>query len=230
MIYKHKQNIPHLWFFSRSDLSLWRTLFAGGTAGIFNWLVAIPPDVLKSRLQTGKLTGLETISLKVFFPSWLKSNENIILLFTKFWLIDRYNFWISTTCAIYVWRNDVKYINGLMQERRNSSVLATELRLSCTNPSIDIMESFIEWCQWVYTHTVKYRCIFMFLRINWACKGLIANPIERDAGSTLNLKWILMDQPNGTSPWPEPMLTYHQRWFVAPTYDQFYKECPRCHA
>ncbi|GAB6029130.1 hypothetical protein CHUAL_004908 [Chamberlinius hualienensis] len=37
---------------SRSDLSVWRTLFAGGMAGIFNWLVAIPPDVLKSRLQT----------------------------------------------------------------------------------------------------------------------------------------------------------------------------------
>ncbi|KAH6929256.1 hypothetical protein HPB50_025376 [Hyalomma asiaticum] len=39
---------------SRSDLSVKVTLFAGGMAGIFNWLVAIPPDVLKSRLQTGK--------------------------------------------------------------------------------------------------------------------------------------------------------------------------------
>ena len=28
------------------------------------------------------------------------------------------------------------YIDGLVQERRNSSVLAMELRLSCTNPSI----------------------------------------------------------------------------------------------
>ena len=28
------------------------------------------------------------------------------------------------------------YINGLVQERRNSSALALELRLSCTNPSI----------------------------------------------------------------------------------------------
>lgn len=37
---------------SRNDLSVGRTLFAGGMAGIFNWLVAIPPDVLKSRLQT----------------------------------------------------------------------------------------------------------------------------------------------------------------------------------
>jgi solute carrier family 25 carnitine/acylcarnitine transporter 20/29 len=38
----------------RADLSVGRTLFAGGMAGIFNWMVAIPPDVLKSRLQIGK--------------------------------------------------------------------------------------------------------------------------------------------------------------------------------
>ena len=30
------------------------------------------------------------------------------------------------------------YIDGLVQERRNSSALAMELRLSCTNPSICI--------------------------------------------------------------------------------------------
>lgn len=29
------------------------TIFAGGSAGIANWLVAMPADVLKSRLQTG---------------------------------------------------------------------------------------------------------------------------------------------------------------------------------
>ena len=38
----------------RNQLSIGRTIMAGGLAGIFNWLVAIPPDVLKSRLQTGK--------------------------------------------------------------------------------------------------------------------------------------------------------------------------------
>nr|VZI37714.1 unnamed protein product [Spirometra erinaceieuropaei] len=37
---------------TKSDLGVPQTLFAGGMAGIFNWLVAIPPDVLKSRLQT----------------------------------------------------------------------------------------------------------------------------------------------------------------------------------
>lgn len=30
------------------------TIFAGGMAGIANWLVGMPADVLKSRLQTGK--------------------------------------------------------------------------------------------------------------------------------------------------------------------------------
>jgi len=34
-------------------LSALKTLFAGGMAGIANWVVAIPPDVLKSRFQTG---------------------------------------------------------------------------------------------------------------------------------------------------------------------------------
>ena len=43
------------------ELSPLRTLFAGGMAGICNWLVAIPSDVLKSRLQTaphGKYSGI----------------------------------------------------------------------------------------------------------------------------------------------------------------------------
>ena len=35
------------------ELSPLRTIVAGGMAGMFNWLVAIGPDVLKSRLQTG---------------------------------------------------------------------------------------------------------------------------------------------------------------------------------
>lgn len=34
-------------------LSLLATITAGGCAGIANWLVGMPPDILKSRLQTG---------------------------------------------------------------------------------------------------------------------------------------------------------------------------------
>lgn len=49
---------------NRSELSVGRTLFAGGMAGIFNWLVAIPQDVLKSRLQTapeGTYSGIRDV-------------------------------------------------------------------------------------------------------------------------------------------------------------------------
>merc|ERR1712107_225000 len=35
----------------RTELSVGSTLFAGGLAGMCNWLVAIPMDVVKSRLQ-----------------------------------------------------------------------------------------------------------------------------------------------------------------------------------
>ncbi|XP_033922206.1 mitochondrial carnitine/acylcarnitine carrier protein isoform X1 [Melopsittacus undulatus] len=35
-----------------NDLSAPRILFAGGLAGIFNWEVAIPPDMLTSHFQT----------------------------------------------------------------------------------------------------------------------------------------------------------------------------------
>jgi len=36
----------------RSDLSIGKTIFAGGMAGVFNWIIGIGPDVMKSRLQT----------------------------------------------------------------------------------------------------------------------------------------------------------------------------------
>ncbi|XP_043936280.1 mitochondrial carnitine/acylcarnitine carrier protein-like [Protopterus annectens] len=45
---------------SVNELSVPRILFAGGMAGVFNWIVATPADVLKSRFQTapeGKYKG-----------------------------------------------------------------------------------------------------------------------------------------------------------------------------
>lgn len=48
----------------RTKLSLGNTIFAGGMAGIFNWMIGIAPDVLKSRLQTapaGKYNGVADV-------------------------------------------------------------------------------------------------------------------------------------------------------------------------
>lgn len=64
MTYAWLQNVLTPEGGSKSDLSVGKTLFAGGMAGIFNWLVAIPPDVLKSRLQTapeGKYNGIRDV-------------------------------------------------------------------------------------------------------------------------------------------------------------------------
>ena len=49
---------------SPDKLSIPVVLTAGGLAGMFNWAVAIPPDVLKSRLQTapeGKYSGIRDV-------------------------------------------------------------------------------------------------------------------------------------------------------------------------
>jgi len=56
--------------FCRQKLSIGSTLFAGGMAGICNWLVAIPMDVVKSRLQAGTLIFWSfLVDSKFFFYS-----------------------------------------------------------------------------------------------------------------------------------------------------------------
>lgn len=40
------------------------TIFAGGAAGMAYWILGMPADVLKSRLQSGKLS---TLIIKVIF-------------------------------------------------------------------------------------------------------------------------------------------------------------------
>jgi solute carrier family 25 carnitine/acylcarnitine transporter 20/29 len=47
----------------KTHLSPLKTIFAGGMAGIFNWLVALPIDVAKSRFQTGSNNFFEAFSL-----------------------------------------------------------------------------------------------------------------------------------------------------------------------
>ena len=56
--------------FVRTQLSIWSTLFAGGMAGICNWLVAIPMDVVKSRLQVRRVIIIKftmTMMMRIHF-------------------------------------------------------------------------------------------------------------------------------------------------------------------
>ena len=62
----------------KKTLSPAATLAAGGFAGMANWSVAIAPDVLKSRLQTGELT----FSLEQFFPC--PTSKNLETVFAHY--------------------------------------------------------------------------------------------------------------------------------------------------
>lgn len=42
--------------YNRPTVDLMAAIVAGGMAGIFYWIGGMPPDVLKSRLQSGKLS------------------------------------------------------------------------------------------------------------------------------------------------------------------------------
>ncbi len=55
----------------KGKLSPLRTMLAGGLAGIANWIIAIPPDVLKSRLQTGEIFQNSEFSFEFFLHFFL---------------------------------------------------------------------------------------------------------------------------------------------------------------
>lgn len=64
---------------SKLDLSPLQVLTAGGVAGMANWAVAIPPDVLKSRLQTAP-EGKYPNGIRSVFKE-LMANEGILALY-----------------------------------------------------------------------------------------------------------------------------------------------------
>ena len=64
-------------------------------------------------------------------PGYHRGNVRLMECSQLHWDIN----WNSSAC-ISTYDIYKRYINGLVQERRNSSALAMELRLSCTNPSI----------------------------------------------------------------------------------------------
>jgi hypothetical protein len=72
----------------RRKISVGGTVLAGGMAGICNWLVAIPADVVKSRLQTapeGVYSGMtgNTISFHQNSKPLLKRAFQVKTLFCR---------------------------------------------------------------------------------------------------------------------------------------------------
>ena len=65
-------------------------------------------------------------------PQWVKWNDKMNKSFSlkKYFTTEIQCFFINKQTSL------TENINGLVQERRNSSVLAMELHLSCINPSI----------------------------------------------------------------------------------------------
>ncbi|KAI0307693.1 hypothetical protein B0F90DRAFT_1621732 [Multifurca ochricompacta] len=61
---------------SSSDLNIGQVILAGGTAGVAMWSIAIPPDVLKSRLQsapTGTYSGIIDCARKTIATDGVKA-------------------------------------------------------------------------------------------------------------------------------------------------------------
>jgi len=61
---------------SPNDLNIGSVIMAGGTAGVAMWAIAIPPDVLKSRLQsapTGTYSGIVDCARKTIATDGVKA-------------------------------------------------------------------------------------------------------------------------------------------------------------
>ena len=75
---------------------------------------------------------------------------------------DWHWYWLEwVTGCIYVLSKSTDNVDGLVQERRNSSALAMESRLSCTNPSI---------CSWSYSGWGRWPlwCVEKPIKITWS--------------------------------------------------------------
>lgn len=95
---------------SKSDLSPLQTLFAGGMAGIFNWAVAIPPDVLKSRLQTAP-AGTYPNGIRSVFAELMR-NEGILSLYKGFTPVMLRAFPANAAC-FFGYEVSMKFMNKL---------------------------------------------------------------------------------------------------------------------
>ena len=112
------------------------------------------------------------------------------------------------------------YFEGLAQERRNSSALAMELCLSCTNPSSWSQYHIIKWIfSWYCSyHKMKYRVhhFHMYTYIKWflayiyiyICMNEINGLVQEGSNSIVNAvellqyctkpsRWVWIGSVNG---------------------------------
>lgn len=99
---------------SRSELSVTRTLFAGGMAGVFNWGIAIAPDVLKSRLQTAP-EGTYPNGIRDVFRHTLK-HEGVPALFKGVVPIMLRAFPANAACFLG-YESCMKFLNWLSPDK-----------------------------------------------------------------------------------------------------------------
>ena len=92
----------------------------------------------------------------------------------------------------------VSYINGLVQERCNSSALAMELHLSCPNLSI---------CGCYFAEIFKSIFLIEKLRIfiQISLKLVPKSPINNESALVQIMAW----HRSGAKPLSEPLLVYH---------------------
>ncbi|XP_051789488.1 mitochondrial carnitine/acylcarnitine carrier protein-like [Erpetoichthys calabaricus] len=97
---------------SHTDLSIPRVLFAGGVAGILNWAVAIPVDVLKSIFQTapdGKYSGFRDVFRE------LVKEEGITSLYKGFTPVMLRAFPANAACFLG-FELSLKFLNWLLPD------------------------------------------------------------------------------------------------------------------
>ncbi|KAL3852394.1 hypothetical protein ACJMK2_016045 [Sinanodonta woodiana] len=104
---------------NRETLSVGRTLFAGGMAGIFNWAVAIPADVLKSRLQTAP-EGTYPNGIRDVFRHLMKE-EGIFSLYKGFTPVMLRAFPANAACFMG-YELTLKFLNWLFPEKAVTAV------------------------------------------------------------------------------------------------------------
>ena len=112
------------------------------------------------------------------------------------------------------------HLDGLVQERCNSSVLAMELRLSCTNPSISFwinicaLNMYEVWCMCQFGEYVcisdKFICTEHTMWSTWE--------------TCLPCKWIYLHQGFVIN-----TVMYGEYWFYWHKACLMYKELKQCH-